>query len=37
VDGIWLYEGKLVEQGPIETTIDSYRKFIVRSIEVKGA
>jgi lipopolysaccharide transport system ATP-binding protein len=37
VDGIWLHEGKLVEQGSIETTIDSYRKFIVRSIEVKGA
>ena len=36
VDGIWLHEGKLVEQGPIETTIDSYRKFIVRSIGARG-
>jgi ABC-type polysaccharide/polyol phosphate transport system ATPase subunit len=37
VDGIWLDEGRLIEQGPIETTIDAYRKFIVRSIETTGA
>ena len=37
VDGIWLDEGRLIEQGSIETTIEAYRKFIVRSIEATGA
>jgi ABC-type polysaccharide/polyol phosphate transport system ATPase subunit len=36
-DGIWLDEGRLIEQGAIETTIEAYRKFIVRSIEATGA
>jgi lipopolysaccharide transport system ATP-binding protein len=33
VDGIWLHDGKLIEQGSIETTVGSYRKFIARSME----
>jgi ABC-type polysaccharide/polyol phosphate transport system ATPase subunit len=28
-DGIWLHEGRMVEQGPIAATIESYQKFIV--------
>ena len=33
-DGIWLHEGKVVEQGPIETTVQAYLKFI---LETKNA
>ena len=33
VDGIWLHEGRLIEQGSIETTVEAYRNFIARSIE----
>jgi ABC-type polysaccharide/polyol phosphate transport system ATPase subunit len=36
VDGIWLHEGRLIEQGSIETTVASYREFIARSIEATG-
>lgn len=36
-DGIWLHEGRLAEYGPIEATIDSYRKFIVSTIEPTSA
>jgi lipopolysaccharide transport system ATP-binding protein len=36
VDGIWLHEGKLIEQGSVETTVESYRTFIARSIEPTG-
>jgi lipopolysaccharide transport system ATP-binding protein len=36
VDGIWLHEGRLIEQGSIEMAVDSYRKFIARSIKSKG-
>lgn len=35
-DGIWLHEGKLVEQGPIATTIESYRNFTVPATETAG-
>lgn len=36
-DGIWLHEGRVVEQGPIAATVESYRKFIVATIEAAGA
>ena len=36
-DGIWLHEGRVVEHGPIETTIDSYRNYIVGSTEPASA
>jgi lipopolysaccharide transport system ATP-binding protein len=36
VDGIWLHEGKLIEQGSIEATSEAYRKFVARSIEGAG-
>ena len=36
VDGIWLHEGKLIEQGSIKTIVESYREFIARSIEATG-
>jgi lipopolysaccharide transport system ATP-binding protein len=37
VDGIWLHEGRLIEQGSIEAIIESYRKAVARSIEATGA
>jgi lipopolysaccharide transport system ATP-binding protein len=36
VDGIWLHEGRLIEQGSIDATAESYRRFIARSIEATG-
>ncbi len=30
-DGIWLHEGRVVEQGPIAATTEAYRKFILEA------
>jgi ABC-type polysaccharide/polyol phosphate transport system ATPase subunit len=36
-DGLWLHEGKLLEHGPIEATINAYRQFIMQGIKAAEA